>query len=213
MRSTAGAHIRTRNRNDADRPGQLFFTAVIQCCKGLPVRILRQNFYILQYLLVRQVFRLLNLFCRQRSRKIDRHAVLSHMEADIRIAVGMTDDTGNDMFSGMLPHMHQPSVPVNGSMHAASNLQRGAAQMENYAVLFLYICHPGAAEYTEIAGLTAALRIKGGSIQNNLPEWRIRPRCFANCQLTIHVSLRAFLQHLAAYDRRIKFCQIRIHII
>ena len=44
--------------------------------------------------------------------------------------------------------MHQPSVPVNGSMHAASNLQRGAAQMENYAVLFLYICHPGAGEGT-----------------------------------------------------------------
>ncbi len=36
MRSTAGAHIRTRNRNDADRPGQLFFYCGNPVLQGSP---------------------------------------------------------------------------------------------------------------------------------------------------------------------------------
>lgn len=40
--------------------------------------------------------------------------------------------------------------------------------MENYAVLFLYICHPGAAEYTEIAGLTAAKSLDAAISANTL---------------------------------------------
>ena len=74
------------------------------------------------------------------------------------------------MFTGVLLHMVAAARPINAAFHRLPNRQRCADSVGDHAAMLLHIRYKGGAQRTGIAGLAAALRVKG-----------VRSSCTANC--------------------------------
>ena len=55
--------------------------------------------------------------------------------------------------------------PINAAFHRLPNRQRCADSVGDHAAMLLHIRYKGGAQRTGIAGLAAALRVKGGPVQ------------------------------------------------
>ena len=69
------------------------------------------------------------------------------------------------MFTGVLLHMVAAARPINAAFHRLPNRQRCADSVGDHAAMLLHIRYKGGAQHTGIAGLAAALRVKGGPVQ------------------------------------------------
>ena len=114
----------------------------------------------------------LQLDCRQISRgnhavEIDFNHFAAHVKSHIVETVAAMDDSGYNVFTGMLLHQIETAVIINYAFDLCSNFQRRIAQVYHSFSPFPYIQHGSTAQRTQIAGLSAALRIEGRCIQQN----------------------------------------------
>ena len=94
------------------------------------------------------------------------------METHIVKTVAAVDDTRHDMLTGVLLHQIKPAVIVKDAFCHAARFQRFFTQMDDLLLPLLHIQHPNAVQRTQIAGLSAALGVKGGGVQPNLIPFR-----------------------------------------
>ena len=82
------------------------------------------------------------------------------MKADILISEQLMNDTGENMFPGVLLHQIKASVPVDGSVNGCARFKGNIGNMKNDPVLSVGIFYGCFIEGSLITGLTAAFRIK-----------------------------------------------------
>ena len=129
--------------------------------------------------------------------EIDGHQVAAQMEAHVVIAVGTVDQAGDDMLPGMLLHPRKAQVVVDHPRDRRARFQGRFAQV-NYRPLPLPgTAHPDAVQGSRVPRLTAALGVKGGSGQRDLPSVRgLRAGKHRRCKAG---KVRIFIIKLACF--------------
>ena len=177
MRATAGAEVGTTEVHDAYIAGERLFRAVVdrlQLFRGRPDR---AHTTILEDDGIGLLLDRHQLLPAERAVEIDGHHV-THVEADIVIAIVAVHETGHDMLTGVVPAVAHAARPVDHAVNCLADRQRPVHGMQ-YAdddiapcipLLLtahrvghrhlLHIQHGGLTDGTVVRILTTALRIE-----------------------------------------------------
>ena len=162
------------NCHDAHFPFQCLFAAVFQLFQFFFGRIsnLRSHIppdgFVGSSLQHRQVFR--RNFCV----KVNQNGIFAHVETHVVTAVFAANDTGKDMFAGMVLHQVKTMVPVNMTFHFRAHFQRLIGDMRNDAVFFPNVCHLCAAQRADIRRLSATFGVKVSAFQYHSKVFALR---------------------------------------
>ena len=178
MCSTAGADICSREGYDTHLPVQFLLTAVFNTLYRFFVVYLNICNAIVPDNLIGFILNLTKLIHRKLTAQIDGDEITSHVETNILIPVLFMNETTDNMFSGMILHHVKPILPVDPSVNFGSFLQRLIRIVPNLAVLLMCIQNSDffrpvlsrfrVLNYPAIPRLTAAFRIKCGTVKHNL---------------------------------------------
>ena len=119
------------------------------------------------------------------------------MEAGIVAAVAAVEDAGDDMLPGMLLHPRKAQVVVDHPRDLRARFQGRFAQVNHRALPLPGTAHPDAVQGSRVPRLTAALGVKGGSGQRDLPSVRgLRAGKHRRCKAG---KVRIFIIKLACF--------------
>ena len=165
MRCAARAKIHPRHLHDAHRHRERLF---------LPERHRRKLFLrwpedvyrkVFPHILVCKTLEPQKLLRVNLAVKVDRRAVLVHMEADVLAAPERVRMAGHQMLGRVDLHAREARFPVKLARHFRADGERSAAEMDDLALFLARIRHAHAAERAGIAALSAALREEGGAVE------------------------------------------------
>ena len=97
--------------------------------------------------------------------KVDRRAVLVHVEADVLAAPERVRMAGHQMLGRVDLHAREARFPVKLARHFRAGDERSVTEMDDLALFLARIRHAHAAERAGIAALSAALREEGGAVE------------------------------------------------
>ena len=169
MGRAAGAAVDPRDLHNPHVLRQLQLAAVFQLLQRLPLREGAQHRQIVPHHFVGQGLHLHQLLPGKLPVKVDGHAVLPHVEAHVLAAVELMGQARDDVLAGVVLHSYKPLLPVYPAGQMGSHRQRLAAGMEDLPSPLLHIRHRRRADEAGVRLLAAALREKGGPVQNHCP--------------------------------------------
>ena len=167
MDAAAGAGIKARHLHNANRPGQLPLGTVKHMGQLFLSGIPAGDGQILPDGTIGLLLNFPQILRRNNTVEIDFDHLAAHVETHIMITVTAMDDAGDDMLTGMLLHQIKTAIIIEDSFHTASDFQGTFTQMDYFFATLLHISNANTAQSTQIAGLSAAFRIKRGCIQHN----------------------------------------------
>ena len=97
---------------------------------------------------------------------VDGDRLRAHVEAYVVAVVIPAQDSGENVLSGMLLHMVEPPVPVKDAGDGFPDFHFFFKRVENHPAFFMDVQYPDAVQRPVVGGLSAALRIEGGAVQN-----------------------------------------------
>ena len=197
MGAAAGAAIVSGNFHDPHRPCKGFFRAVGDGGQLLRAGIPAPHGQVLPHCSVGLRFDFRQHLRRNHPVKVDGDDVRAHVKAGVVAAVAAVQDTGDDMLPGMLLHPRKAQVVVDHPRDLRARFQGRFAQV-NYRPLPLPgTAHPDAVQGSRVPRLTAALGVKGGSGQRDLPSVRgLRAGKHRRCKAG---KVRIFIIKLACF--------------
>ena len=71
------------------------------------------------------------------------------------------------MLSGVLLHVVEPPLPVDGAGDSFPNFHGSVHIVENHAVFFMDVRHSRSVQNAVIGRLSAPLRVEGGAVQGD----------------------------------------------
>ena len=90
------------------------------------------------------------------------------MEAHVVIAIGRVDQAADQMLAGVLLHEVEAPVPVEDAVDRFSHRQGAVTAVIHRPVPLPDVQHGAPAQDAEVAGLAAALGIKGRAVQHHV---------------------------------------------
>ena len=165
MRCTAGTGIISGNDNHSHLSGDLDLAPVSHLFFLFFGRIKDLYFEIFPDCLICTKLYFLQIFHRDLSVKIHRTVFISQMKTNIFITIAFMHDSGDDMLTCMLLHLHKPQFPVKLSCHLFSDRQFLVRSVEDLSLLLLHIQYLCIPQISGICILTAPFREESGLIQ------------------------------------------------
>ena len=124
---------------------------------------------VLPDVLVGPCLQLGHLLRSERYIQINGDHVAAHVEAHIVTAVEAVGDAGDDVLSRVMLHEIKAAGPVDLPLHLAACLQWSGAGVDDPSLTLVDLQHRYTSQRAGVIGLSAALGVKGGLVQENIP--------------------------------------------
>ena len=169
MRRTAGAAVDIADLNYAYVLRQLKLAAVFEVCELLRVREPYAHRDVGADGLVRALLDVHELIPVKLTAEVYGHALGTHVEADIIIAVLAVDKPGDDVFTRVVLHTAQALFGVKTAGNGQPRLERSVGIVQYLAAALLHIGDAHGADIPRVGKLPAALGEEGCPIKSHCP--------------------------------------------
>ena len=167
MGAAAGAAVRAGELGDPHRAIQRLLAAVAELGQRVAVRPQDLHGVVFPDVLIGPPLYLQHALPGDLGVVVDGHHVGAHVEAHVVAVVGAAQHTGDDVLAGVLLHMVKAALPVDFAVYGNAHRQGMGAGVADDAIALLHVQHRLAAQPAQVAGLAAALRIKGGAVERD----------------------------------------------
>ena len=167
MRSTAGAHVRTRYFNYPHPAAELLFAAVLHAGKFLCRGQKGLNRYVAPdgpvglQLAERYVIR------RELHGKVQRHGVRAHVEADVLSSEEPVHGAGEDVLAAVPLHAREAQSPINFAGYRRPRLERLRDYVIHRLVRLAHTYYGLTGESTGVGVLSAAAREESRAVEHD----------------------------------------------
>ena len=164
MGAAAGAAVRAGEGHDPHIPLQRLFTPIVD---GLQLRSpveLNVDGVVFIKILIGLSLDLQQLLPGNIGVEVDGHDVRAHVKSHIVAVKPLADQPGTDMLSGVLLHVVEPPLPVDGTGDSFPNFHGSVHIVENHAVFFMDVRHSRSVQNAVIGRLSAPLRVEGRAV-------------------------------------------------
>lgn len=153
---------------DAHPAGEGLLAAVFQHLQFLGGGVGDDHGMVLPDVAVGLGLQLAELILVQQNIQVDGDKIGAHVEAHIVTAPLGVGQAGDDMFAGVVLHQVKAPLPVDLALDGGADVQRSAAGVHHTALPLVDLQHVDAAQYAQVIGLAAPLRVESGLIQQDV---------------------------------------------